>query len=934
MKTASQIQASEATSAIQVPDIPILFADGVQTAILSTHGEIQTLPHKEACDLIKDKTVLVCHAPYTAKQLGLKTLPSFDLLELFAFVHPAKFCVPTPTGLAKALGITPPPDFESVPLSMLDSMKALLSDIRNDIWEAKADPTKIANVMGGQGEGWPWTPFILAARGEKYDPRIPVMSKVDLNIWKNLPEWSEEAPPLPPSHHGLNSQETAQQLEKILGPHAEKRTAQIDYSSSLIPAFAPREEQENPHIVLAEAGTGVGKTLGYLAPASVWAEKNQGSVWISTYTKNLQRQVNQELSKIYPHKDVKQAKVAIRKGRENYLCLLNFEEMAAGAALARTPKPAIAAGIMARWIAASSDGDLTSGTDFPGWLAGLLGYQYSTGLSDRRGECIYSACDHYHRCFVERSVRRANHARIVVGNHALTMIKAAHQDEDLPQRIIFDEGHHLFEAADNAFAGHLTARETFELRRWIRGSEQARKSSRVRGLKSRAQDLIAGDEEAETDLNNILNAARNLTAHGWTKRLKDGAPKGPAEEFISQIYTQIMARNGNANSPYTIETESFPLNQELLPAITKLRTALEDIKKPMMALIRKLQKKLEEQSDTLTGDTRKRIDALRSGLERRIYTSLSPWISMLETLENGQAQNGAAQQQQEQQKFIDWMAIEKIDGRTFDIGLYRHWVDPMVPFSQSLSPHAHGIAITSATLRDIQNDDENSWHSAKIRTGADYFSSDIITKSYPSPYNYREQTKIFIVNDVPKNDLDQMAACYEALFKASNGGSIGLFTAISRLKYVHEKIKPALLNVHIPLYAQHADEMDIGTLIDIFREEENSCLLGTDAVRDGVDIPGNSLRLMIFDRVPWPRPTILHKARRNQFGGRAYDDQITRLKLKQAYGRLIRQENDKGVFVMLDNMMPSRLFNAFPKSVTIEKLPSKEVIEQTKEFLK
>ena len=107
--------------------------------------------------------------------------------------------------------------------------------------------------------------------------------------------------------------------------------------------------------------------------------------------------------------------------------------------------------------------------------------------------------------------------------------------------------------------------------------------------------------------------------------------------------------------------------------------------------------------------------------------------------------------------------------------------------------------------------------------------------------------------------------------------------------------------------------MDVGTLVDIFRAERNTCLLGTDAVRDGVDVPGAALRLIVFERVPWARPDILHRARRRAFGGRRYDEMIARLRLKQAYGRLIRRQSDHGAFVLLDRMTPTRLLNAFPE---------------------
>src|SRR3546814_9833466 len=130
-----------------------------------------------------------------------------------------------------------------------------------------------------------------------------------------------------------------------------------------------------------------------------------------------------------------------------------------------------------------------------------------------------------------------------------------------------------------------------------------------------------------------------------------------------------------------------------------------------------------------------------------------------------------------------------------------------------------------------------------------------------------------------------------------------------------------------------SDLLNLATLIDIFRAERNACLLGTDAVRDGFDGPGPSLRLIVFDRVPWARPTILHKARRQAFGGRQHDDMIARLRLKQAYGRLVRRAGDRGVFVLLDPMMPSRLAGAFPEGVAMERLGLADALRETRSFL-
>lgn len=907
---------------LSIPNIPAVYANAREAYVLGVDGDIQSLSHEAAKRAAHNNPVLVCHAPYTCARLGVSSLVAFDVLELYAFVHPAKFAVPTPVGLCKALGLSIPQSAEDYPFALVEITQALLSDLRQDQWRAKADPLKIAGVMGQNGKGWLWTPFVFKAFGKDYDEKEIPIGRSDLNIWKNLPEWAESAPPPPSSHHPVTGEEAREKLKQILGESSEKRQAQMEYASLMTAAFRPIESDGTPNAVLAEAGTGVGKTLGYLSPASVWAGKNKGSVWVSTFTKNLQRQIAQELDRLYPDKDVKDAKVAIRKGRENYLCLLNLEEISAGVALAKHPNIAVATGIMARWAAATRDGDL-SGGDFPGWLSGLLGYNYTVGLADKRGECIYSACDHYHRCFVERSVRKARHAELVIANHALVMIQTADSsaDSDLPRHYIFDEGHHLFDAADSAYAGHLTALETHDLRRWLRGNEGGARS-RARGLKRRAEGLVAGDDALEKLLSDLLEASRCLTSEGWTTRLKEGQPKESCEAFLQAVYRQTLARAEGRDGPYSLETDTHPVTDDVLTSARKFRASLAGLHKPMQSMANAFRKKLNDQADTLEADDRRRLDAIITSLDLKNRT-ISGWIMMLDTLEQPPVQD----------QFVDWMEIERIDGRSYDVGMYRHWVDPMVPFASSLQPHAHGVVVTSATLRDGTDNPEENWRVARGLSGFTHLNAHVSEESFESPFDYAVRTKIFVVNDIRKDDLDQVSSAYKTLFESSGGGALGLFTAISRLRSVHDKIAPSLEENGLHLYAQHVDAMDNGTLVDIFRDDINACLLGTDAVRDGVDVPGESLRLIVFDRVPWPRPTILHRARREAFGRKQYDERLARLKLKQAFGRLIRRSGDRGVFVMLDSMLPSRLYGAFPDGVEIIKCGLVQAAEETRKFL-
>ena len=838
------------------------------------------------------------------------------MLELFAFAKPAQFCLPTPRGLAEALDLPIPANPEQEAETLLAATRALLAGLSQA--EHAARPIAWTMARGG----WPWGGAVLAAMGEGESPHSRNLAG-GLRVWLRLREWTERPPEAPAGDWPVEPVEARGRLVKLLGDRSEDRPQQVEYASAVASAFRPRDRAGEPHFVLAEAGTGVGKTLGYLAPASVWAEKNGAGVWISTYTRNLQRQLDGELDRVYPDPGEKARKVVIRKGRENYFCLLNFDE-----AITRLPPQgggdAVAMGLMARWALATRDGDMVGG-DFPGWLSDLVGPRLTIDLTDTRGECVYSACAHYRKCFVERSIRRARRAEIVVANHALVLLQAAlggGEDSGLPTRYVFDEGHHLFDAADSAFSAHLTGMETADLRRWLLGAE-TRGRSRSRGLKARVEDLIADDPEGGEALDAILMAARILPGPGWRQRLAGGQPQGPAEAFLARVRQQVLARDSGSHTNYGLEAHPLPPVPGLMEAAEELDAALKRLASPMAALIGRLAKLLDTESDEMETVSRGRIESVCRSLERRGVAAVAAWRGMIKALS-----------QETPEEFVDWFALERGDGREIDVGMHRHWVDPMRPFVETLAAPAHGLLVTSASLRDTTRGAETDWRVADLRTGVSHLTGGVERTSVLSPFDYPAQTRVIVVTDVNRNDPGQVAAAYRELFLASDGGGLGLFTAIARLRQVYSKIADPLDAQGIRLLAQHVEAMDTGTLIDIFRAEERSCLLGTDAVRDGVDVPGNSLRLIVFDRVPWPRPTILHRARKDRLGGSDYDGMLTRLRLKQAYGRLVRRSTDRGVFVMLDRQMPSRFAGAFPDGVEIERIGLAEAVSEIRDFLR
>ena len=907
-------QPGQALRHVLVPQAPVLVAGFREVLWLDPDGEIEALDAAEARGRIECETPILCHGPATARRLEMPAFPALDLLELFAFVYPARFCVPTPRGLAEALGLPPPRSAPDACVTLATTVRSLLEQLAEEI-----DPEVRAIAGAMDRTGWLWGPAVLAA----LPPTEPdaLHRAAGLRIWTHLEEWSDPPPAPPPGNEPVGPDEVRSRLTALLGPAAEARPQQADYAAVVTGAFAPRDEPGRPKAVLAEAGTGVGKTLGYIAAASLWAEKNRGSVWISTYTRNLQTQIAGELDRLYPDPEMKRRRVVIRKGRENFLCLLNYEEaVGAGGRPGRAPGQL---GLIARWVAATESGDLVAG-DFPGWLAELIGRGRVGWLADRRGECVHSACPHFRRCFVEKNIRKARQARIVVANHALVMAQAALgglDDATVPTRYVFDEGHHLLEAADGAFSVRLSGQEGRELRRWIVGAETGGRS-RARGLRRRIGDLVEGDDEGTNALIDVLASARVLPGDGWAQRVTEGQGHQAFERFLVLVRQQVLARAVAADSGYGLQAEVRPPVDGLPDAAAALAEGLERLAVALKRLSARLRCWLEDLEDPPEPGLRQRLDATIRGLDRRAELQLLSWVRLLRDL--GEPPRSDT---------VEWLALDRSDGQEIDIGVNRNWIDPGIPFVKLVAQPAHGLVVTSATLTDGVADPEAAWRGAEAGTGLRHLPASPAATRIASPFDYAAQTRIFTITDVPRDEIGQVAAAYATLFLAARGGALGLFTAIARLRAVHQRIAPALEASGLLLLAQHVDAMSTATLVDIFRAEENSCLLGTDAVRDGVDIPGRALRLIVFDRVPWPRPDVLHRARKPVFGGADYADRIARLRLRQAYGRLIRRADDRGVFVVLDRALPSRLLSAFPEGVPMARMPLAYAAEATSRFL-
>jgi ATP-dependent DNA helicase DinG len=859
--------------------LPALHASHGGHWLRSAGGATSAVSKGDAIMAAADTPVLLINAPLVASRLGYPDLSGLDVLEAFAFIHPARFCVPTPRGLAEALGLPVPDGDEAVPELLQRAAGALIAACRDPEWFEREGAWSALQSL--ERLRWPWAQVLK--------PHITKPERAERWLFARLPEG------------------------------AESRDGQRAYAQDVARIFAPRAAPGRPHLALAQAGTGIGKTLGYLAPASLWAEQSGGTVWVSTFTKNLQRQLRAESRRAWPAKRADGTPpVVVRKGRENYLCLLNLEDALQGGFAGRA---AILAQLVARWGAYTRDGDMVGG-DLPGWLGTLFRKRGIAALTDSRGECIYAGCPHYRKCFIERAARDSAQADLVIANHALVMVNAARARDPAarPTRLIFDEGHHVFDAADSTFAATLSGQEAIELRRWIIGPEREARGRR-RGLAARLADVASYDEAGAEAIAAACKAGQLLPSDGWLQRLTENSPFGPVEALLGAVRSATYARDesGGIDAGYAIETEAAGLPGEVIEAASAAAQALASIRVPLIRLGGRLEAVLADPPDWLDTQGRARIEGARFALTWRIDL-IAAWEALLDRL------GGPADPE-----FVDWLAVDRSDAREFDVAIHRRWLDPMKPFARVVLEPAHGVLLTSATLTDRTTEGDVAaaqWASAIARSGAAHIESAPLLSAALSPFDYASRAEVLIVTDIKKGDLPALAGAYARLIEASGGGVLGLFTAIRRLRAVYGRVADRLARAGLPVYAQHVDPIDTGTLVDIFRDDPRASLLGTDALRDGVDVPGQSLRCVVLEQVPWPRPDILHKARRAAGGGSSYDDRIIRAKLAQAFGRLIRSKDDAGHFIVLSSAFPTRLLSAFPPGTPVLRVTLDEALQR------
>lgn len=882
--------------------------------------------------------VVVCNKVEFISKIGVKNDTDdvfLDVLELWAFCFPNIMVVPTVRGLCDFFFIQYNSDDEASCIN--DVVNSILSkfEIEKNNYKAYEDILFYLNFVK-----WGWAKIIAERIGFDFKKHNIGQFNNGLKVWKLLTNYEADIRPRKPMGISVGENEIEDFIKEILNKKYSNqsysiREEQVKYSKNIVKVFEYNDE--NTNILLSQAETGVGKTIGYIAPSVIWSKKNDYPVWISTYTKNLQHQIYNDLKLIYPDK----RKICTLKGRENYICLTRFEALVNKYSNDKDIGKCLA--FIARWILNTKNGDIM-GDDFLSWLFDLVdrtNFVLSRLIVKRDFGETHRGCVHDKKCFVDNAVKKSFDADIVITNHAYIMSMVNNPNlENFPKYIIFDEGHHLNEVADSAFCGIFSIREIFRIKSFIINNKDGFAIiSDNSGFSSLVDEIFEGcDEEVSKAMDEIINSFGNFPSDEFNPLVTKPNENVIGEMFFHELTKYVLHMNKGEDNIFSIETTvegDFPL---LRGYAESWKADIFHISNNIKFIVTRMKDMLITLGEGIEDKTRLKFQNIINQIEFRTLFVFEMWHDMLSDLAIGNKRDD----------LIDRFFIDRVHGKEKDIGMARHVKKPIEFLNEKMTQRVSGYVITSATLLDGWGDDniekikeedtknnkkitekkdndkekKNNWINYKF--GIEKFKYSGINQ-YNSDFDYENNALVIIVDDVDKSSVDAVSHAYLSLFNASGGGGLGIFTSILRCKQVFETIMHKINDMGLNVYCQHSSNVNISTLINIFKNDKNSCLLGTDAIRDGVDVPGNSLRLIVQDRIPWVKPDIVYKVREESYGKDIFKS-IIRSRIKQSFGRLIRKNSDVGVYVILQPL-PSYLKPAFPKDIEIVRCGLSEACE-------
>ncbi len=640
-------------------------------------------------------------------------------------------------------------------------------------------------------------------------------------------------------------------------------------------------------ISIVEAGTGTGKSLAYLLPAVRWAQENAERTVISTNTINLQEQLAEKDLPLVQSLlgDVRWALV---KGRGNYISIRRARLAAESQGTLFEGDRTEEIRAILEWVNTTEDGSLSD-----------LGFRPADDLWDEvRSDpdmCLRARCPHFQACFYQSSRRRAASAELLVVNHHLLFTDLAvrratanyTQAAVLPayKRVILDEGHNVEDAATSHLGVEITRRGIYRA--------MSRLDRRGRGILTTIHESVGGGANGNEIRERLENRVRpalsrgRAAADGLFERLEPLAPPGEGPVRIGEAGALEPAEDEDvAEQLRSVLTNFGALAREL----SELRTRIELV---------------DEWLDVLEG----RLLDLRA-VERRLAATVHGLRLILAPGEEAGA-------------FVRWIE-SRGRGRSVNLVLAAAPIELGDVLRESLFTRAETTVLTSATLTT-----RRSFTFLRGRLG---ISNAVLTdegepiaveeQMVPSPFDFEDQALVAVPTDLPPTGgADQLFAeatleVLNDLAEITDGGLFVLFTSYSALRRAAEGARERGFDRTWPLFVQGED--DRHRLLDRFIDSGDGLLLGTSSFWEGVDVPGDPLRGLLIQKLPFRVPTEPITAARMEALERAGQDPFSgfmlphaALRLKQGFGRLIRARSDRGAAVILDDRIVRKRYGRY-----------------------
>ena len=632
-------------------------------------------------------------------------------------------------------------------------------------------------------------------------------------------------------------------------------------------------------IGLLEAGTGVGKSLGYLVPALRWAAANGERTVVSTNTINLQEQlVGKDLPFLAGAMADQPVRFALLKGWRNYLCLLRLEQARGAGGTLFDDGHGQELDMIESWAAGTKDGSLSD-------LAEAPRSEVWDEVSAEPDLCQRLKCPHFDKCFLFAARREAAQADVVVVNHHLLLadlaVRRASQNWDeaavLPpfQRLVVDEGHHLEDAA----AKHLGATVS------SRGVQRlfSRLERRGRGLLPTLSQRLGARKD-------LLSVASLDLVHA--KLFPSALAARDKAGIVFDLLDGLMQESNLSVMRLTREFDEHPVWK------AGLEGALEDLLREFQLMADNLRlikdrmeadERLMDLNGTLLGELR--------GVSRRLELAGDALRQALRPASTART--------------VRWLEVR---------GKERSLVATAVPLDlapilrDDLFRRVETTVVTSATLAT-----EGRFDFMRNRLGLNADDVEPEEGAFASPFDYRSQALLAIPHDVPApnvNGDEHFAAVLQGISlvaEAAGGGVFGLFTSHRDVREAARELRQRGPGGSFPLLVHGEETRD--ALLRRFRESGRAVLLGTSSFWEGVDVPGDALRGLVIAKLPFRVPTepltAAHCEAIEARGGDPFQEYMlphAALRLKQGFGRLIRTRDDRGVVLLMDSRVCSKRY--------------------------